>query len=132
MCSNVWPRLTLPALHLWAIRRANDVEYGLCVWSENSGTTHRVAQAIEVSFSYQRVAISAYTFCTRRSENWKGDEDLEKFLKGAKENGFYGRNIIHAVHGWGKLQYLGKWKMIMKNGEMAMTNMIWEVLFGSP
>ena len=104
----------------------------MCVWSENSGTTHRVAQAIEVSFSYQRVAISAYTFCTRRSEYWKGDEDLEKFLKGAKENGFYGRNIIHAVHGWRKLQYLGKWKMIMKNGEMAMTNMIWEVLFGSP
>jgi acyl-CoA reductase-like NAD-dependent aldehyde dehydrogenase len=33
-----------------AIRRANDVEYGLCacVWSENSGTTHRVAQAMEV------------------------------------------------------------------------------------
>ena len=36
------------------------------------------------------------------------------------------------IHGWRKLQYLGKWKMIMKNGEMAMTNMIWEVLFGSP
>ena len=33
------------------IHRANDVEYGLCasVWSENSGTTHRVAQAMDVS-----------------------------------------------------------------------------------
>ena len=33
------------------IQRANDVEYGLCasVWSENSGTTHRVAQALDVS-----------------------------------------------------------------------------------
>ena len=33
------------------IERANNVKYGLsgCVWSENSGTTHRVAQAMEVS-----------------------------------------------------------------------------------
>jgi acyl-CoA reductase-like NAD-dependent aldehyde dehydrogenase len=32
------------------IHRANDVEYGLCacVWSENSGVTHRVAQAMDV------------------------------------------------------------------------------------
>lgn len=33
------------------IERANNVQYGLsgCVWSENSGTTHRVAQALDVS-----------------------------------------------------------------------------------
>ena len=38
-------------LSLQAILRANSVEYGLCacVWSENSGTTHRVAQAMDVS-----------------------------------------------------------------------------------
>ena len=95
MCSNVWQRLTLPVLHLCAIHRANDVEYGLCacVWSENSGTTHRVAQAMEVSFSYhspERVAISAYTFLTRRSEKiiytGKPTNTLGKFLKGVKEN----------------------------------------------
>ena len=36
------------------IGRANDVEYGLCasVWSENSGVTQRVAQAIDVSSQY--------------------------------------------------------------------------------
>ena len=35
------------------IHRANDVEYGLCacVWSENSGITHRVAQALDVSIA---------------------------------------------------------------------------------
>ena len=32
------------------IERANNVKYGLsaCVWSENSGRTHRVAQALDV------------------------------------------------------------------------------------
>ena len=36
---------------LQAIARANNVKYGLCacVWSENSGATHRVAQALDVS-----------------------------------------------------------------------------------
>ena len=40
-------------LYVQGIRRANDVEYGLCacVWSENSGTTHRVAQAMDVSYN---------------------------------------------------------------------------------
>jgi len=34
------------------IIRANSVKYGLCacVWSENSGITHRVSQALDVSF----------------------------------------------------------------------------------
>ncbi len=33
------------------VRRANDVQYGLsaCVWTENSGITHRVSQALDVS-----------------------------------------------------------------------------------
>ena len=37
--------------HVQAVERANNVKYGLCacVWSENSGTTHRVAQALDVS-----------------------------------------------------------------------------------
>ena len=41
------------------IGRANDVEYGLCasVWSENSGVTHRVAQAIDVSSQYTVVVV---------------------------------------------------------------------------
>ena len=41
------------------IGRANDVEYGLCasVWSENSGVTHRVAQAIDVSSQYTVVTV---------------------------------------------------------------------------
>ena len=44
------------------IRRANDVEYGLCacVWSENSGVTHRVAQAMEVRvLQYMRECVSS-------------------------------------------------------------------------
>ena len=33
------------------IDRANNVKYGLCasVWTENSGVTHRVSQALDVS-----------------------------------------------------------------------------------
>ena len=33
------------------VKRANDVQYGLCacVWSENSGISHRVAQTLDVS-----------------------------------------------------------------------------------
>ena len=36
------------------IERANDVPYGLsaCVWSENSGMTHRVAQALDVRIKH--------------------------------------------------------------------------------
>ena len=60
---------------------------------------------------------------------------LGKFLKGEKENEFYGRNIP-AIHRWGKPHHFGKWKKMVKNGEMAMTNMtlgdFWEALFGSP
>ncbi len=43
------PRPPSPSLQV--IQRANNVRYGLsaCVWSENSGTTHRVAQALDVS-----------------------------------------------------------------------------------
>ena len=43
------------------IGRANDVEYGLCasVWSENSGVTHRVAQAIDVSSQYTVVIVGS-------------------------------------------------------------------------
>ena len=46
-------------LSLQVIGRANDVEYGLCasVWSENSGVTHRVAQAIDVSSQYTVVVV---------------------------------------------------------------------------
>ena len=39
------------ALFQQVIERANNVKYGLsaCVWSENSGITHRVSQALDVS-----------------------------------------------------------------------------------
>ena len=39
------------ALLQQVIERANNVKYGLsaCVWSENSGITHRVSQALDVS-----------------------------------------------------------------------------------
>ena len=37
------------------------MEYGLCasVWSENSGVTHRVAQAIDVSSQYTVVVVGS-------------------------------------------------------------------------
>ena len=50
-CVYTFTIMTLLFSSLQVIGRANDVEYGLCasVWSENSGVTHRVAQAIDVS-----------------------------------------------------------------------------------
>ena len=44
---------------LQVIERANGVQYGLsaCVWSENSGITHRVAQALDVCRKKYFIAI---------------------------------------------------------------------------
>ena len=42
--------ILLQLCYVQVIERANNVQYGLsaCVWSENSGITHRVAQALDV------------------------------------------------------------------------------------
>ena len=52
VCAHVYSYLVCVCVRVCVqvIHHANDVQYGLCasVWSENSGITHRVAQAMNV------------------------------------------------------------------------------------
>ena len=50
---------------LQAIKRANGVQYGLCasLWTENSGRTHRVSQALDVSDCNMLVCDSTLFSC---------------------------------------------------------------------
>ena len=53
------------ALFQQVIDRANNVNYGLsaCVWSENSGATHRVSQALDVSLVARHFSSSLGVEC---------------------------------------------------------------------
>ena len=66
---------------------------------------------------------------------WAGNKTLEKFIKVAKEKGFYASGVFHSMN-WGKIHYAGKWVKLIRDGKVALGNMtlgqFWEVLYGYP
>ena len=70
----------------------------------------------------------------RSHMRWNRDV-LNNFIKGAKEKGVHTQHLF-TRGGWGRIHHFGKLEKMIKNGEIAVTNMtigeFWEHLYGSP